>query len=218
MPADCNSGAAIGDCPEMSGGCGDGLCTFDLYGAARGDARGVWADAVPARRGRLDLEAHILVVRVLQPDELLRLRVELHWQTSRAPSQLRARPGGGGGRRVLCGAVAAWGSARGSEPEAFALPLPADRRECGRDGHRPSLSLAAGESARPPWPAPRGAGRGLGVARVNRSTAGSILSCGTSSFPGPAMLAPEPERLPQPPSRQDGRYSSRGRASRCSLG
>ena len=196
-----------------------GLCTFDLYGAALGDARGVWADAVPARRGRLDLEAHILVVRVLQPDELLRLRVELHWQTSRARvSSAHGRAAAAGGR-VLCGAVAAWGR-RGDPSPRPCPPPPADRRAspCGRDGHRPRSRWRRGRGLGPLGRPPRGAGRGLGVARVNRSTAGSILSCGTSSFPGPAM-APEPERLPLPQSRQDtGAINQTGLLARCSLG
>ena len=140
------------------------MCTFDLYGAALGDARGVWADAVPARRGRLDLEAHILVVRVLQPDELLRLRVELHWQTSRArvsPAHGRAAAAAGGW--VLCGAVAACGSPRGSEPEALPSPSggPASESVWPR-WPSPPLSLAAGERARPPWPAPSRCGEGVG--------------------------------------------------------
>ena len=195
------------------------MCTFDLYGAALGDARGVWADAVPARRGRLDLEAHILVVRVLQPDELLRLRVELHWQTSRArvsSAHGRAAAAAGG-----CYAVR-WrpGGRRGDPSPRPCPPPPADRRAspCGRDGHRPRSRWRRGRALGPLGRPPRGAGRGLGVARVNRSTAGSILSCGTSSFPGPAM-APEPERLPLPKPPRYGRYSSPGGLlARCSLG
>ena len=111
----------IGGSMRDERGFGGGLCTFDLYGAALGDARGVWADAVPARRGRLDLVAHILVVGVIQPDERLRLCVELHWQTSRArvsSAHGRAAAAATGGW-VLCGAVAACGSPNINQKEYF---------------------------------------------------------------------------------------------------
>ena len=134
-------------------------------------------------------------------------------------------PGTAGRRRRRAGGCYAvrWRLAarRGDPSPRPCPPPPADRRAspCGRDGHRPRSRWRRGRGLGPLGRPPRGAGRGLGVARVNRSTAGSILSCGTSSFPGPAM-APEPERLPLPQSRQDtgATQAQAGLLARCSLG